>query len=77
VSAQSGNDLTLMPSCHYFATMRTVSVRIPDDLHARAEQAAETDRRSLNAEILWLIEQGLNRQETPAAAPRPSRQAGE
>jgi predicted HicB family RNase H-like nuclease len=41
--------------------MKNVNVRVPDDLHARIKAAAETDRRSLNAEILWLIEQGLER----------------
>lgn len=40
--------------------MKNVNVRIPDDLHARIKQAAGHDRRSLNAEILWLIECGLN-----------------
>ena len=39
--------------------MKNVNVRIPEDLHARIQQAAEHDRRSLNAEILWLIEHGL------------------
>jgi predicted HicB family RNase H-like nuclease len=42
--------------------MKNVNVRIPDELHARIKNAADTDRRSLNAEILWLIEQGLERQ---------------
>jgi hypothetical protein len=42
--------------------MKNVTVRIPDDLHTLIEKAAETDRRSFNAEILWLAEQGLQRQ---------------
>ena len=42
--------------------MKNVNVRIPDELHVRIQQAAETDRRSLNAEILWLIEQGLGKE---------------
>ncbi|HEX5497200.1 MAG TPA: toxin-antitoxin system HicB family antitoxin [Mycobacteriales bacterium] len=36
-----------------------INVRIPDDLHARIVVAAQHDRRSLNGEILWLIEQAL------------------
>jgi len=40
--------------------VKNVNVRIPDELHARIQQAAEHDRRSLNAEILWLTERGLD-----------------
>ncbi|HEX5497551.1 MAG TPA: Arc family DNA-binding protein [Mycobacteriales bacterium] len=36
-----------------------ITVRIPDDLHARIVTAAQADRRSLNGEILWLVEQAL------------------
>jgi hypothetical protein len=43
--------------------MKSISVRIPDDLHARVKTASESDRRSLNAEILWLIERGLEQTE--------------
>lgn len=39
--------------------MKNVNVRFPDDLHAQIKQAAERDKRSLNAEILWLIERAL------------------
>jgi predicted HicB family RNase H-like nuclease len=39
--------------------MAELTVRIPDDLHAQVREAAQEDRRSVNAEILWLIEQGL------------------
>lgn len=42
--------------------MKNITVRVPDDLHALIEKAAETDRRSFNAEILWLAEQGLQQQ---------------
>jgi hypothetical protein len=41
--------------------MKQINVRIPDDLHARIITAAETDRRSINAEILWLIEKTLDK----------------
>ncbi len=36
--------------------MVKVTVRIPDELHARLVAQAETDRRSLNSEILHLLE---------------------
>ena len=42
--------------------MKNINVRVPDDLHARIKQASEDDRRSLNAEILWLIEHGLDQE---------------
>lgn len=44
--------------------MKNVNVRIPDELHVRIQQSAERERRSLNAEILWLIERGLGTQTT-------------
>ena len=43
--------------------MKNISVRIPDDLHGRIAEAADGDRRSINAEILWLIERGLEQAE--------------
>ncbi|HEX5497563.1 MAG TPA: Arc family DNA-binding protein [Mycobacteriales bacterium] len=36
-----------------------ITVRIPTDLHTRVVAAAQADRRSLNGEILWLLEQAL------------------
>jgi len=39
---------------------KQLKVRIPDDLHARVVAAAATGHRSLNGEILWLIEQALD-----------------
>jgi hypothetical protein len=38
-----------------------VSLRVPAELLARLQAAAERDRRSLNGEVLWLVEQGLDR----------------
>jgi hypothetical protein len=40
--------------------MIRITLRLPDDLHAQVTAAAERDRRSLNAEILYLIEKGLS-----------------
>jgi predicted HicB family RNase H-like nuclease len=39
---------------------KRVSLRIPDGLHERAEAATPRDRRSLNSELLFLIERGLD-----------------
>ncbi|WP_075026724.1 Arc family DNA-binding protein [Streptomyces mirabilis] len=36
------------------------TLRIPDDLHDRLTAQAQTDRRSLNSEILHLLEVGLS-----------------
>jgi predicted HicB family RNase H-like nuclease len=35
------------------------TLRIPDDLHERLAAQADTDRRSLNSEILHLLEAAL------------------
>lgn len=39
---------------------KRVSLRIPTGLHERATAAAARDRRSLNSELLFLIERGLD-----------------
>ncbi|MFF3871861.1 Arc family DNA-binding protein [Streptomyces sp. NPDC001978] len=39
--------------------MVNFNVRFPDDLHARVRSQATADRRSINSEILHLIEVGL------------------
>ena len=39
---------------------KNVNVRIPEELHALIKVSAETDRRSLNSQIIHLIEVGLN-----------------
>jgi hypothetical protein len=47
-----------------------LTIRFPDDnetLHARVERAAMEDRRSMNAEILWLIEWALDHHPERAA----------
>jgi hypothetical protein len=37
--------------------MKKLSLRIPDDLHAALAEWAKRDRRSLHAQILWLLQQ--------------------
>lgn len=39
---------------------KQLNLRLPDDLHARVAAAAADDHRSMNGEILWLIEQALD-----------------
>jgi len=49
--------------------IKNLNIRIPEELHARVKQSAGTDRRSLNSQILWLIETGLGaRDEEPNAS---------
>lgn len=45
--------------------IKNVNVRIPEDLHARIKTAAALDRRSLNSEILALIDEALTKRGNP------------
>jgi len=45
--------------------VKTVSLRLPDDLHAQLRTLAEDDHRSLNSELIVLL--------TEAAAARAAR----
>jgi predicted HicB family RNase H-like nuclease len=38
-----------------------INLRLPRDLHTRLKEQAAHDRRSLNAEIVWLLDRGLPR----------------
>ena len=40
------------------AELRT-TIRLPDDLHGKVRELAERERRSVHAELLWLIERGI------------------
>lgn len=46
--------------------MKRVSLRLPDELHARLVQSADTNRRSLHAEILTAIDR-YTEEEIPMA----------
>ena len=39
--------------------MKQITLRLPDDLHALLKTVSEQNRRSLHAQVLFLIEQGL------------------
>ncbi|MFE7932275.1 Arc family DNA-binding protein [Streptomyces sp. NPDC057456] len=49
--------------------MVNFNVRFPDDIHARVRAQAATDRRSINSEILHLIEVGLTTVSADAGPP--------
>ncbi|WP_078652260.1 TA system antitoxin ParD family protein [Streptomyces sp. NRRL F-525] len=49
--------------------MVNFNVRFPDDLHARVRAQAAADRRSINSEILYLIEVGLAGVSAKAGSP--------
>ncbi len=56
------------------------SLRLPGELHARLKAAAERDRRSIHAEMLYLLERGLGTETAPVAIrtqhqARPGRRA--
>jgi hypothetical protein len=40
--------------------MKHATLRLPDELHSALVQAAKLDKRSLHAEILWLLERGVD-----------------
>lgn len=46
---------------------------IPDDLHKKLKEQAGANHRSINGEILYVIENGIRRKlfETPMPAPLP------
>ncbi|MDV7223558.1 TA system antitoxin ParD family protein [Streptomyces prunicolor] len=49
--------------------MVNFNVRFPDDLHVRVRAQAAADRRSINSEILHLIEVGLAAVSPDAGSP--------
>jgi len=40
--------------------MKSISLRLDDDLHARLKAAAERDHRSLQQQITWLLETSVD-----------------
>lgn len=42
---------------------KQIALRLPDELHARLKAAAERNRRSLHAEILWRLEHSEGEEE--------------
>ena len=48
--------------------VKHLNLRLPDDMHAELAAAAETDRRSLNTEILYLLQIALQVREADRRA---------
>lgn len=53
--------------------MVNISVRFPDDIHGRIQQAASEDMRSVNTEIVWLAKQALDARDARLAAEAEAR----
>lgn len=49
--------------------MKNINVRVPDDIHALVKAAAERDRRSLNAQIVWFLDQATADQDRSDSPP--------
>ncbi|MFD7338803.1 Arc family DNA-binding protein [Streptomyces violascens] len=49
--------------------MKQLTLRLPDDVHARLTAQAETDRRSLNSEMVHLLEVALTAVERDDESP--------
>lgn len=49
--------------------MMRITLRLPDDVHARLIAHAQTDRRSLNSQIVHLLETALDAAEKHDKAP--------
>ncbi|MER5727808.1 toxin-antitoxin system HicB family antitoxin [Streptomyces sp. NPDC002138] len=52
-----------------------VTLRLPADLHARLAAHAERERRSLNADLVYLLEGAIGPGGTEADSGRPARAA--
>ena len=49
--------------------MATFTIRIPDEMRDRIKTAAGEDHRSMNGEIEWLLERGLDYRDRLAFEP--------
>ncbi|MEO3792237.1 Arc family DNA-binding protein [Nonomuraea sp. B10E15] len=49
--------------------MTRITLRLPDDVHARLVARAETERRSLNSQIVHLLEIALTADEAHDESP--------
>ncbi|MGW5162957.1 FitA-like ribbon-helix-helix domain-containing protein [Nonomuraea wenchangensis] len=39
--------------------MKQITLRLPDDLHARLKELAQHEHRSLHAQVLYIVEQAV------------------
>jgi hypothetical protein len=42
--------------------MKQIALRLPDDLHAELVEWAKRERRSINAQLLWIIQHAVDRE---------------
>jgi hypothetical protein len=49
--------------------MVRITLRLPDDIHTQLAAQAKTDRRSLNSEIMYLLEVALTAVEADDESP--------
>ncbi|GAA3142536.1 hypothetical protein GCM10020001_076800 [Nonomuraea salmonea] len=47
------------PTWHYNGVMIRITLRLPENVHAQVVARAETERRSLNSQIVHLLEIAL------------------
>jgi predicted HicB family RNase H-like nuclease len=59
----------MIPLWVYNGVMVQLTLRLPDDVHARLTAQAKADRRSLNSEILHLLEVALTAMEGDDESP--------
>jgi predicted transcriptional regulator len=50
--------------------VKTLTVKVPIELHTRLQALATADMRSMHAEILWLLRDGVARREAQDATGR-------
>ena len=49
----------MIPVWYYNVVMKTLSIRLPDELHKALTELAEKERRSLNNLIVVILEQAV------------------
>jgi len=56
--------LPVVPEWCYNGYMTVnVNVRFPDELHARLKRSADEAHRSLNAQIIWLLDEATRQED--------------
>jgi hypothetical protein len=47
--------------------MRQVGLRLPDDLHAEVVEWAKREKRSLHAQLLWIVQHAMDEERAASA----------
>jgi hypothetical protein len=69
---QRRRDATDGPSDGMIEDVRNLGVRVSDELHAWLTALAEREHRSLNGQVVWMLERERERQEREAKPERDS-----